>query len=415
MAYNYNVSGLNVDFGALMAQKARKEAYEEEKESSRLARERELKYSNLYSEYKKTKNPNMIRSMADLNPVQTKQILDIDEKLGEQEKASLASGIIESKANLTAGKVKQSRQFWLDRGQILSKNNSDSSFTAPIIEAALNATDEEFEKVLNIGFNTSIAMGVIPQGDDVEIGDYFDADGNQYSKFYNKTYGTTHDVLTGQTLESIEKENILKNAGKTKDNLKYTQDHTQLMYDKSESMDENNRLYSKAIDLEKKFTKIAAKGDFTEQGLASRIQDTFEDVLGTQDVENFARRSYTGYVNNRVVADRPPGAMSNFEFKELKAGYPAKGANPAMLVKFFNQAARASKLTADLDRIHGEFIEKTYGMFSARKDATVDGIKIKEGESMYAFQNRWLDRENAREGEKKKKEEEDEFIGFSIK
>ena len=414
MAYNYNVSGLDVDFGALMAQKAKKEAYEEEKETSRLARDRELKYSNLYNEYEKTKNPALLRNMARLNPVQTKQIVDINEKLGEQEKASLSSGIIESKANFTAGNVKQSRQFWLDRGQILSKNNSDSSFTAPIIEAALNATDEEFEKVLNIGFNTSIAMGVIPQGDDVEIGDYFDADGNQYSKFYNKTYGTTHDVLTGQTLESIEKENILKNAGK-KDNLKYTQDHTQLMFDKSESMDENNRLYSKAIDLEKKFTKIAAKGDFTEQGLASRIQDTIEDVLGTQDVENFARRSFTGYVNNRVVADRPPGAMSNFEFKELKAGYPAQGANPAMLVKFFNQAARASKLTADLDRIHGEFIEKTYGMFSARKDATVDGIKIKEGESMYAFQNRWLDRENAREGEKKKKEEEDEFIGFSIK
>tara|TARA_R110001632_G_scaffold76552_1_gene173707 strand:- start:2564 stop:3808 length:1245 start_codon:yes stop_codon:yes gene_type:complete len=414
MAYNYNVSGLDVDFGALMAQKAKKEAYEEEKETSRLARDRELKYSNLYNEYEKTKNPALLRNMARLNPVQTKQIVEINEKLGEQEKASLSSGIIESKANFTAGNVKQSRQFWLDRGQILSKNNSDSSFTAPIIEAALNATDEEFEKVLNIGFNTSIAMGVIPQGDDVEIGDYFDADGNQYSKFYNKTYGTTHDVLTGQTLESIEKENILKNAGK-KDNLKYTQDHTQLMFDKSESMDENNRLYSKAIDLEKKFTKIAAKGDFTEQGLASRIQDTIEDVLGTQDVENFARRSFTGYVNNRVVADRPPGAMSNFEFKELKAGYPAQGANPAMLVKFFNQAARASKLTADLDRIHGEFIEKTYGMFSARKDATVDGIKIKEGESMYAFQNRWLDRENAREGEKKKKEEEDEFIGFSIK
>lgn len=414
MAYNYNVSGLDVDFGALMAQKAKKEAYEEEKETSRLARDRELKYSNLYNEYEKTKNPALLRNMARLNPVQTKQIVAINEKLGEQEKASLSSGIIESKANFTAGNVKQSRQFWLDRGQILSKNNSDSSFTAPIIEAALNATDEEFEKVLNIGFNTSIAMGVIPQGDDVEIGDYFDADGNQYSKFYNKTYGTTHDVLTGQTLESIEKENILKNAGK-KDNLKYTQDHTQLMFDKSESMDENNRLYSKAIDLEKKFTKIAAKGDFTEQGLASRIQDTIEDVLGTQDVENFARRSFTGYVNNRVVADRPPGAMSNFEFKELKAGYPAQGANPAMLVKFFNQAARASKLTADLDRIHGEFIEKTYGMFSARKDATVDGIKIKEGESMYAFQNRWLDRENAREGEKKKKEEEDEFIGFSIK
>ena len=414
MAYNYNVSGLNVDFGALMAQKARKEAYEEEKETSRLARDRELKYSNLYNEYEKTKNPALLRNMARLNPVQTKQIVDINEKLGEQEKASLSSGIIESKANFTAGNVKQSRQFWLDRGQILSENNSDSSFTAPIIEAALNATDEEFEKVLNIGFNTAIAMGVIPQGEDEEIGDYFDADGNQYSKFYNKTYGTTHDVLTGQTLESIEKENILKNAGK-KDNLKYTQDHTQLMFDKSESMDENNRLYSKAIDLEKKFTKIDAKGGFTEQGLASRIQDTIEDVLGTQDVENFARRSYTGYVNNRVVADRPPGAMSNFEFKELKAGYPAQGANPAMLVKFFNQAARASKLTADLDRIHGEFIEKTYGMFSARKDATVDGIKIKEGESMYAFQNRWLDRENAREGEKKKKEEEDEFIGFSIK
>jgi hypothetical protein len=30
---------------------------------------------------------------------------------------------------------------------------------------------------------------------------------------------------------------------------------------------------------------------------------------------------------------------------------------------------------------------------------------------MYDFQNRWLDRENAREGEKK----EDEFTGFSIK
>ena len=412
MAYNYNVSGLNVDFGALMAQKAKKEAYEEEKETSRLARDRELKYSNLYTEYEKTKNPTLLRNMARLNPAQTKQIVDINEKLGAQEKESLASGIIESKASAMAGNIKQSRQLWIDRGQILGNYNSDSSFTAPIREAALNATDEEFEKVLNIGFNTAIAMGVIPQGEDEEIGDYFDADGNQYSKFYNKTYRTTNDVLTGQTLESIEKENILKNAGK-KDNLKYTQDHTQLMFDKSESMDENNKLYGKAIDLEKKFTKIAAKGDFTEQGLASRIQDTIEDVLGTQDPENFARRSYTGYVNNRVVADRPPGAMSNFEFKELKAGYPAQGSNPTMLVKFFKQAARASKLTSDLDRIHGEFIEKTYGMFSARKDATVDGIKIKEGESMYAFQNRWLDRENAREGEKKEKE--DEFTGFSIK
>jgi hypothetical protein len=80
MAYNYNVSGLNVDFGALMAQKAKKEAYEEEKETSRLARDRELKYSNLYNEYEKTKKASQLIAVTNVR-TKSKKIVQYNIKV----------------------------------------------------------------------------------------------------------------------------------------------------------------------------------------------------------------------------------------------------------------------------------------------------------------------------------------------
>ncbi len=414
MAYNYNVSGLNVDFGALMAQKARKEAYEEEKESSRLARERELKYSNLYNEYEKTKNPTLLRSMSRLNPVQTKQILDIDEKLGEQEKASLSSGIIESKANFTAGNVKQSRQFWLDRGQILSENNSDSSFTAPIIEAALNGTDEEFEKVLNIGFNTAKTMGVIPQGDDEEIGDYFDDDGNEYSRFYNKTYGVTNDVLTGRTLESIEKENILKNAGKTKagrpaDSRDLNKELSVMRSKYIENSSTTNARASQAANIATQLKEQLKNGIPTERsGTVGKVFDQVLGLVGKEDALTFLRTETKNLLANELVSMLPKGAASDRDVAIMAAALPDAYANPDQLFKWLGAYDRVSKKLADASMLKAEWIETTGSGIVSPVDTNMRGIKVDVGTRFDQFYKRY---ENKQEKERREAEKRETDLG----
>ena len=410
MAYNYNVSGLNVDFGALMAQKAKKEAYEEEKESSRLARERELKYSNLYSEYKKTKNPNMIRSMASLNPAQTKQILDIDEKLGKQEKESLASGIIESKANLTAGKVKQSRQLWLDRGQILSNYGSDSSFTTPIREAALNATDEEFEKVLNIGFNTAIAMGVIPQGEDEEIGDYFDADGNQYSKFYNKTYGTTHDVLTGQTLESIETETAAKTkAGRPSDSRDLNKELSVMRSKYIENSSATNARASQAANIATQLKEQLKNGIPTERsGTVGKVFDQVLGLVGKEDALTFLRTETKNLLANELVSMLPKGAASDRDVAIMAAALPDAYANPDQLFKWLGAYDRVSKKLADASMLKAEWIETTGSGIVSPVDTNMRGIKVDVGTRFDQFYKRY---ENKQEKERREAEKRETDLG----
>lgn len=410
MAYNYNVSGLNVDFGALMAQKARKEAYEEEKESSRLARERELKYSNLYSEYKKTKNPNMIRSMASLNPVQTKQILDIDEKLGEQEKESLSSGIIESKANFTAGKVKQSRQFWLDRGQILSENNSDSSFTAPIIEAALNGTDEEFEKVLNIGFNTAKTMGVIPQGDDEEIGDYFDDDGNEYSRFYNKTYGVTNDVLTGRTLESIEKETAAKTkAGRPADSRDLNKELSVMRSKYIENSSTTNARASQAANIATQLKEQLKNGIPTERsGTVGKVFDQVLGLVGKEDALTFLRTETKNLLANELVSMLPKGAASDRDVAIMAAALPDAYANPDQLFKWLGAYDRVSKKLADASMLKAEWIETTGSGIVSPVDTNMRGIKVDVGTRFDQFYKRY---ENKQEKERREAEKRETDLG----
>lgn len=368
MAFNYNVSGLTADIAGAIVNK---------KKLALADREMKIAEQNL-------KN-----------------------KMDDRQLRDLYMSIFETKQLYDNGMEDEALQGLQERNEILQEYGADNSDTQALLGAYASGDKEKFETALDAGLQMGYQSGYLkpPEPEDLEYdtsNTFYDGEGKEYFNVINKTAQTLSKQYTGGSLED-ELENIRKRADAKGVDL--SKEASVFILEKRRGMDNNLNMANKAKKLQDELSRIAKKGDLTDQGVLASLQDSARQFLGEEDVDTFTRRAIGGYFNQRVVADRPPGAMSNFEFKTIRAGYPSGNANPELLAQYFKEAAQASRLSSELDRISGTLTEQTGGLFTAKKGTSIDGMKVKQGETITEFQNRWLDRENEREGERLKEQE----------
>lgn len=421
MAFNYNVGGLNADIAGAALAGSRYRYYQQETKE----REKEARRAREFRELAKQVNvrlaadanadvTDLYREMAlrDREETQAFQEMNKDFDIGRQRVFfdTLKEADMYERMNRPelAARIFQERKGILADNQISTKHTDlVSSLYAAGEDGQLMTTQDQRQKALDQLIQHGEQMGIIEPPDAARReGTFIDDEGKEYNLFQG-TDGRFFRKYTGDSREA-ELEQIRKEAADR--GIKLNQDQAQRTLDLKNRIDENRSKASEAEELATELGRINAEGSWSDKGAAATVKDTIDKLFGTEDVNTFVRTATGGYFNKEVVRNRPPGAMSNFEFKTIRAGFPNAQANPELLEQYFREAGQAANLAAGLDRIEGNFIERSGSMFTTNRNFTVtaDGITVdvKAGDTLEQVQNKWLDAANEREGERREKERE---------
>jgi hypothetical protein len=416
MQFNYNVTGLKADLAGAMLKGEQMRTLradrkrEEEAEKQKL--ERENSFKKFYKAYEADvqaggTGTKYLKKMTAIDPERTTTIVDMNANLEDIEKQSLADTINEAKLMADNGDINGARLMLQERDKLLQEYGSGNSFTQPLSNAAEGADDLDFLRVLDRGYDVATGMGLI---EEPEIGKkqgvFFDEKGKEYIMYQNAD-GTMQRRYTGDSREADIAQERKKAALEGK-NIRLTQDQSQRTGDLKDHIDDSKRMVKLTQSLANDLSDIASRDEWDDKGVAAAVNDAVRSVFGAEGEDEFTRIRANKARNIIALADRAPGATSNFEFKKYLSGVPSATANPALQAEYYRALAEGAQLEQGLDRIEGSFIEQSKSMFSSFRDFKVraDGItvEVKAGDTVEDVQNRWLEKANERKGKQLEEE-----------
>lgn len=420
MAFNYDVKGLGIDFsipGDIMRAKdygrqmdlaeRQQAASEAEKEAAKREQERKERLIAQINARKEQGEDasDLETSLLGLDPKMASALNELNTNMSEERKGIFYDTILESKRLYDAGDSEGMLKVWREREDALKRHKSSSNITGQIVKALESGDPAKVQKLLDFGYELGVNDGYFkaPPANKLEkIGMGQDAEGNEEIIMFDPINQVTKRVPTGNKATLGEGE-----GGLGEDEFPDLSPQIRKRANEIDvKIDEQRSLYTAAGGLSKKYADIAAQGKWTEQGIAGAMADGFLGLIGKEDPNTFVRNTANKFFNSSVVANRPPGAMSNFEFKTIRAGFPKVYGNPELMSKYFKELEEAIQLESELMAAKGRFMETTNRTRLAPRDVNIDGIELEAGDSVDDYLNKYMKRLNEEKGARMKMQKE---------
>lgn len=122
-------------------------------------------------------------------------------------------------------------------------------------------------------------------------------------------------------------------------------------------------------------------------GVFATLKEAGAGAFGKQDAVSALRKEYQTLIVSQAVANLPPGPASDKDIKLAMSGFPKSNANAATMASFLRGMGKLQTIRANRDQARADWISENGNLGRARRDITVNGVRVPAGSTFGDFSN----------------------------
>lgn len=141
------------------------------------------------------------------------------------------------------------------------------------------------------------------------------------------------------------------------------------------------------IDLALKFEKLDPVGGARGRGL-----ELLKQFAGQEGEVTAIRREFNRLKNTEALKLLPPGPASDRDISIVQKGFPTDVFNAQEIGDFLRVTAKLSQLESVTNSAQAEWLNANHSLGNAKRDITIDGVRIPSGTTFDDFSKQFLRR-----------------------